>query len=33
MQDQISVIIPCYNDGKYIQETIDRLKQQTLACY
>ena len=32
MQDQISVIIPCYNDGKYIQETIDRLKQQTLAA-
>ena len=29
MQDQISVIIPCYNDGKYIQETINKLKEQT----
>ena len=28
MQDQISVIIPCYNDGKYIQETINKLKEQ-----
>ena len=32
MQDQISVIIPCYNDGKYIQETINKLKEQTYAA-
>lgn len=33
MQDQISVIIPCYNDGKYIQETINKLKEQTYAAH
>ena len=32
MQDQISVIIPCYNDGKFINETIERLKKQTLPA-
>jgi len=32
MQDQISVIIPCYNDGKFINETVDRLKKQTLPA-
>jgi len=25
----ISVVIPCYNDGKFLPETIDRLFQQT----
>jgi glycosyltransferase involved in cell wall biosynthesis len=25
----ISVVIPCYNDGQYLPETIDRLKSQT----
>jgi glycosyltransferase involved in cell wall biosynthesis len=25
----ISVVIPCYNDGKYLPETIAKLKQQT----
>ncbi len=33
MQDQISVIIPCYNDGKYIEETIHKLKEQTFAAH
>ena len=28
---QISVVIPCYNDGQYLQETIQKLKQQTVA--
>jgi glycosyltransferase involved in cell wall biosynthesis len=26
----ISVVIPCYNDGQYITETIEKLKQQTV---
>jgi len=29
MNDLISVVIPCYNDGKYLPETIDKLRQQT----
>ena len=29
----ISVVIPCYNDGKYLPETIERLKQQTFTDY
>jgi glycosyltransferase involved in cell wall biosynthesis len=29
----ISVVIPCYNDGLYLPETIDRLRQQTLKDY
>ena len=28
----ISVIIPCYNDGKYLPETINQLKLQTLPA-
>jgi hypothetical protein len=28
---QISVVIPCYNDGQFIDETILKLKQQTTA--
>lgn len=28
----ISVIIPCYNDGKYLPETISKLKLQTLPA-
>ena len=29
----ISVVIPCYNDGKYLPETVDRLKQQTFTDF
>ena len=29
MSELISVVIPCYNDGKYLRETIDKLKEQT----
>ena len=29
----ISVVIPCYNDGKYLPETIARLKQQTFTNF
>jgi glycosyltransferase involved in cell wall biosynthesis len=29
----ISVVIPCYNDGRYLPETIQRLKQQTFTDY
>lgn len=29
----ISVVIPCYNDGQFLPETIDRLKQQTFTGY
>jgi len=29
----ISVVIPCYNDGKYLPETIARLKQQTFTDF
>ena len=29
----ISVVIPCYNDGKYLPETIARLKQQTYTNF
>jgi len=25
----ISVVIPCYNDGRYLPETVERLKKQT----
>lgn len=25
----ISVVIPCYNDGRYLPETVERLSQQT----
>jgi len=28
---QISVIIPCYNDGQYITETVERVLQQTFT--
>jgi glycosyltransferase involved in cell wall biosynthesis len=28
----ISVIIPCFNDGKYLPETISKLKLQTLPA-
>ncbi len=28
-QPLISVVIPCYNDGKYLPETIAHLKKQT----
>ncbi|HVZ58030.1 MAG TPA: glycosyltransferase family A protein [Chitinophagaceae bacterium] len=29
----ISVVIPCYNDGIYLRETLSRLKQQTYTHY
>jgi len=29
----ISVVIPCYNDGKYLPETIAKLKQQTYSNF
>ena len=29
----ISVVIPCYNDGAYLPETVDRLRQQTFTNY
>ena len=29
----ISVVIPCYNDGKYLPETIAKLKQQTFTNF
>lgn len=29
----ISVVIPCYNDGKYLPETIAKLKQQTFTSF
>ena len=29
----ISVVIPCYNDGAYLPETIDRLQQQTYSHF
>jgi len=28
-QPFISVVIPCYNDGQYLPETIEKVKQQT----
>lgn len=30
LNNRISVVIPCYNDGQYICETIEKLKQQTI---
>lgn len=27
--DKVSIIMPCYNDGKYIKEAIESIKQQT----
>lgn len=29
----ISVVIPCYNDGAYLPETVTRLRQQTFTDY
>ncbi|HEY0298238.1 MAG TPA: glycosyltransferase family A protein, partial [Arachidicoccus sp.] len=29
MDELISVVIPCYNDGIYLQETFEKLKLQT----
>jgi glycosyltransferase involved in cell wall biosynthesis len=29
----ISVVIPCYNDGAYLPETVERLRQQTFTDY
>ena len=29
----ISVVIPCYNDGKYLPETISRLRQQSYTNF
>ena len=29
----ISVVIPCYNDGKYLPETIATLKKQTFTNF
>ena len=33
MSNTISVIIPCYNDGAYLPETIEKLLQQTAPIH
>jgi len=33
MNDQISVVIPCFNDGQYLAETISKLKQQSIQPF
>ena len=30
---EISVVIPCYNDGKYLPETLTRLKSQSFQDF
>lgn len=32
-QPLISVVIPCYNDGAYLPETVTRVRQQTLQDF
>jgi len=29
----ISVVIPCYNDGRYLPETLERLSKQTYSNF
>ena len=33
MSNKISVIIPCYNDGLYIKETVEHVLQQTAPIH
>ncbi len=33
MNALISVVIPCFNDGQYLPETISKLKQQTIQPF